>query len=97
MDDRQGPTVQHKDVCSALYGSLDGRGVWGSMDTCICAAESLCCPLETITALLTGSDIKLKVFFLKQKTGSFFLHKKGLFEVMWSWELSYNEDSCLLK
>ena len=24
------------------------------MDTCICMAESLCCPPETITALLTG-------------------------------------------
>ena len=29
--------------------SLDGRGVWGRMDTCICMAESLCCPLEIIT------------------------------------------------
>ena len=37
-----------------LYGSPDGRGVWGRMDTCICMAESLCCPPETIPALLVG-------------------------------------------
>ena len=23
------------------YGSLDGRGVWGRMDACICVAETL--------------------------------------------------------
>ena len=27
--------------------SLDGRGVWGRMDTGICMAESLCCPPAT--------------------------------------------------
>ena len=42
-------------LCSSVLGdSLDGRGVWGRMDTCICMAESLCCPPETITALLIG-------------------------------------------
>jgi len=35
-----------------LYGSLDGRGFGGRMDTCICVAESLCCSSETTTALL---------------------------------------------
>ena len=34
--------------------NLDGRGVWGRMDTCICMAESLHCPPETFTMLLTG-------------------------------------------
>ena len=38
--------------CSVLCGSLDGRGVWGRMDTCLCMAESLCCAPETITPLL---------------------------------------------
>ena len=33
-------------------GSLDGRGVQGRMDTCICLAESLCWAPENITALL---------------------------------------------
>ena len=29
MDNQQRPTVQHTELCSALCGSLDGRGVWG--------------------------------------------------------------------
>ena len=37
-----------------LCGSLDGSGVWGRMDTCVCMAESVCCAPETITTLLTG-------------------------------------------
>ena len=37
-----------------LRGSLDGRGVWERMDTCICMAESLCCSPETLTTLLIG-------------------------------------------
>ena len=28
--------------CSVLCGNVDGREVWGRMDTCICMAESLC-------------------------------------------------------
>ena len=34
-----------------LCGSLDGRGVWGRMDTCVCMAESLFWPSEIITIL----------------------------------------------
>ena len=37
-----------------LCGSLDGRGVWGKRDSCICMAESLCCSPETTTALFIG-------------------------------------------
>ena len=48
------PTVEHRKLCSVLCGSLDGRGVWRRMDTCICMAESLCCSLETVTTLLIG-------------------------------------------
>ena len=29
MDNQQGPTVQQRELCSLLPGSLDGRGVWG--------------------------------------------------------------------
>ena len=29
MDNQQGPTVQHRELCSMLCGSLDGRGAWG--------------------------------------------------------------------
>ena len=28
MNNQQGPTVQHKELCPTLCGSLDGRGVW---------------------------------------------------------------------
>ena len=37
--------------CSMFCGSLEGREIWGRVDTCICMAESLCCPTETITTL----------------------------------------------
>ena len=36
VDDQQGPAVQHGELCSMLCGSLNGRGVWGRMDTGIC-------------------------------------------------------------
>ena len=52
MENQQGPTVRHRDLCSVLCGSLDGRGVRGRTDACMCLAESLCCPPETITTLL---------------------------------------------
>ena len=52
MDNQQGPTVQHREFCSMLCGSLDGKRVWGRMDTRICMAESLYRPSETITTLL---------------------------------------------
>ena len=37
-----------------LCSNLDGKGVWGRMDTGICVAESLHCSPETITTLLIG-------------------------------------------
>ena len=52
MDNQQGPTVEHRELCSKLCGRLDGREVWERMDTCICMAESLYCPSETVTILL---------------------------------------------
>ena len=39
-------------------GRLDGKGVWGRKDTCICMAESLYCLPETITILLIGYNPK---------------------------------------
>ena len=44
----------HTEFCSMLCGGLDGRGVGGRMDTCVCMAESLCCSPETVKTLLTG-------------------------------------------
>ena len=37
---------------SVLCGSLDRRGVCGRRDICVCMAEFLRCPLETITTLV---------------------------------------------
>jgi hypothetical protein len=54
MDNQQGPTVQHMELCSALFGSLDGRGVWRRVYTCICMAETLGCPPETIATLFVN-------------------------------------------
>ena len=34
MENQQGPAGQHRALCSVSGGSLDGRGVWGRMDTC---------------------------------------------------------------
>ena len=31
-----------------LCGSIDGKGVWGRVDMCICMAESFHCPPETV-------------------------------------------------
>ena len=51
-DSREGPTMEHEETCSMLCGKLDGRRVWGRMDTCIRTAEFLRCSLETVTTLL---------------------------------------------
>ena len=50
MDNQQGP-LHSTWTSSMLYGSLDGRGVWGRMDTCMYMAESLCCSPPTIRTL----------------------------------------------
>ena len=54
QESQQGPTVYYMELCSMLCGSLDRRGVWGRTDTCICMAEFLQYPTETITTLLIG-------------------------------------------
>ena len=57
--------LQHPELSEmpVLCGSLDGRGVWGRMDTCIniCMAECLHCSPETITTLLVNyTPIQIK-------------------------------------
>ena len=48
-----------------LCGSLDGRGVWGRMDTNVCVVEALWGPPETIATLLISytpiQNKKLKI------------------------------------
>ena len=58
MDHQQGPAIQQRERCSMLCRSLDGRGVWGRTDTCICMAETLPCSLEIITTLFISSTSK---------------------------------------
>ena len=41
------------ELCSMLCANLDGSGVWGKMNICICMAESLCCSPETTNCLST--------------------------------------------
>ena len=77
VDAQQGPAVWHRELCSVLGGSLDGRGVWGRMDTCICMAESICYAPETITTLLAGYT---PIQNLKTKTVS--LHLEWYFKVL---------------
>ena len=45
--------------------ALDRREVWGRTDTCICMAESLCCPTATITTLLISYIFHYKIKFFK--------------------------------
>ena len=44
-----------------LNGSLDGRGIWGRIDACICMAELLFCAPETIKTLLIGYCLVTKL------------------------------------
>jgi len=42
------------ELCSMLCTRLDGRRVWGRIDTCICMDESLCCSPGITATLLIG-------------------------------------------
>ena len=42
MESQQEPSVQHRERCSMLCGSLDGRGIQGRRDTHVCMSESFC-------------------------------------------------------
>ena len=50
-----------------LCAKLGGREVWGRMDTCICMAESLPCPPETITTVLISYTSMQNAFGVKNK------------------------------
>jgi len=64
MDNQPGPTVKHKELCPMWCGSLDGRELWGRMDTGIRTAESLLCSPLTIKTMLIGYTlIQNKKFF----------------------------------
>ena len=54
MDNQQGPTLPHMELCSAFCASLDGRGICGTVDTRTRMVQSLHGSPETITMLLLG-------------------------------------------
>ena len=49
---RIGVKKSFPELCPMLGGRLEGRGVWGRIDTYICVAESPCCPPKTTTLLI---------------------------------------------
>ena len=58
--------------CSMSCGSLDGKGIWGRMDTCVYTAESLLCLSETIIILLISCTPTQNLkFFLKENKSVF--------------------------
>ena len=58
------------EFCSMLCGSLDGKGVWGRMDTCKCMAEPFRCSPETIATLLVGCTPIQNINFFKKPSTS---------------------------
>ena len=72
MDNKQGPFAEHRELCSKLHGCLDGRGVRGRMDTCICMAESLHCSPETLTTLLISYTPRQTKKLKKKKKDMFY-------------------------
>ena len=59
MDNQHGSTVQHKEICSKLRGSLDRKEVWRRVKTHLCITELLWCSPKTITTLLIGYVVQL--------------------------------------
>ena len=61
-------SAMHRELCSMLCGSLDGKRVWGRMDSYIHMAEAVCCPPEIITALLIGYAAAAGKLFQSRQT-----------------------------
>ena len=55
------------ELCSMLCGSLNGKGVWERMDTCIYMVKSFCCPPETrniVNCCTPIKNIKFKIIII---------------------------------
>ena len=70
--------IANKDLsCSTGNSALCYVAAWmgggGRMDTCICMAESLCCPPETITTFLISYTPTQNKNLKKKKKDSAFL------------------------
>ena len=67
--------------CSMLCGSLDGKRVWGRMDSCICISAFAVHLPESVTILLIGyTPIQNKMFFF------FFLRRVCYLSASVVWE-----------
>ena len=42
IDNQQGPTVYHKELCSTFCNNLNGKRIWKRMNTYMDTSESLC-------------------------------------------------------
>ena len=58
------------ELWSMLGGSLDGKGVWGRMDTCTSMAESLYCSPETTTTLFISYTPTQSKTFEEKRNGA---------------------------
>ena len=58
--------VAHGNLLNVIF-SLNGRGLRGRIDTCICMAESLHCSPETIAIFLISYTTIQTVFGVKNK------------------------------
>ena len=47
IDNQQGSTVQHRELCPAFCNNLNGKRILKSLDICICLTEPICCTPET--------------------------------------------------
>ena len=58
MDNQQGPTVKHRELCSRLRGSLDGRGVWSGYCAVLSLVTQSCLTLgDPMDCTLPGSSV----------------------------------------
>ena len=73
MDNQQGPTVQHIELCSVNVTWQPGReGVWRRMNACVCMGECLRCHLKLSQhCLLIGYTPLQNKQFKKVTTGTY--------------------------
>ena len=86
MDNQEGTSEQHMELCSMLCGSLDGRGVSGRMD--ICMAESLLFTrnCDNINLLYPNTKFKkLSLFCLNINRAA-----PGLFWLLFAWSIFFH-------
>ena len=54
IGNQYGPTYSTENSAQCYVAAWMGGDLVGRIDTCVCVAESLSCPPEIITVLLTG-------------------------------------------